>query len=189
MPGAALPTAFALWVKFKSDDKERVSISHSPIIPRSPWRPPLPRSRPHAPPKGQCYRPGTRRQQCRKGPASWSILCCIPLSVSNAIRPEEPLPTTTAGLLTELANRAQSVKALLDEGNLGGLWYPALRAKDVAVALEENHVSDIAEAQRSKMASAVKRLTLAAWQIDAAGDLGNKERLLPLYRDFAVGDR
>jgi len=32
----------------------------------------------------------------------------------------------------------------------------------------------------------VKRLTLAAWQIDAAGDLGNRERLLPLYRDFSA---
>ena len=40
------------------------------------------------------------------------------------------------------------------------------------------------------MTSAVKRLTMAAWQIDAAGDLGNKERLLPLYREFsaAIGD-
>jgi hypothetical protein len=36
------------------------------------------------------------------------------------------------------------------------------------------------------MKSAVKRLTFAAWQIDAAGDLGNKERLLPLYRDFSA---
>ena len=27
---------------------------------------------------------------------------------------------------------------------------------------------------------------MAAWQIDAAGDLGNKERLLPLYREFSV---
>jgi hypothetical protein len=32
----------------------------------------------------------------------------------------------------------------------------------------------------------VKQLTLAAWQIDAAGDLGNKEKLLPLYRDFSA---
>jgi len=47
-------------------------------------------------------------------------------------------------------------------------------------------MSDLPEAQRPKMASAVRRLTLAAWQIDAAGDLGNKERLLPLYRDFSA---
>jgi hypothetical protein len=29
-------------------------------------------------------------------------------------------------------------------------------------------------------------LTLAAWQIDAAGDLGNKEKVIPLYRDFSA---
>jgi hypothetical protein len=41
-----------------------------------------------------------------------------------------------------------------------------------------------------QLASAVQRLTLAAWQIDAAGDLGNKERLLELARDFtqAIAD-
>ena len=75
---------------------------------------------------------------------------------------------------------------LLDEGNLPGLWYPAIRAKDVALALEESHMNDVPEAQRPKMASAVKRLTLVAWQIDAAGDLGNKELLLPLYREFSA---
>ena len=75
---------------------------------------------------------------------------------------------------------------MLDEGNLTGLWYPAIGAKDVALALEENHMNDVPEAQRPKMASAVKRLTMAAWQIDAAGDLGNKERLLPLYREFSA---
>ena len=111
------------------------------------------------------------------------------LSAGTPIAREEPLPTTTPELLAELAKRAQSVTMLLDEGNLGGLWYPAIGAKDVALALEENHMNDLPEAQRPKMASAVKRLTLAAWQIDAAGDLGNKELLLPLYQGLLCGGR
>ena len=186
VPGAGLPSAFTLWVKFKPDDKDRVfnftfaDYSKEPVATstraqaaaRAPEGPVL--SAQNAPPAAQ------------EGTSVMVDSVLYPATVSSAIRPEEPLPTTTVGLLTELADHAQSVKVLLDEGNLGGLWYPALRAKDVAVALEENHVSDISEAQRSKMASAVKRLTLAAWQIDAAGDLGNKERLLPLYRDFAA---
>ena len=90
--------------------------------------------------------------------------------------------------LAELAKRAQSANTLLEEGNLSGVWYPAIGAKDVALALEEN-INDLPEAQRAKMASAVRRLTLAAWQIDAAGDLGNRERLLPLYRDFSAAIR
>jgi hypothetical protein len=104
----------------------------------------------------------------------------------GTFRPEAPLPTTTPELLAELTKRAQSVKTALDQGDLTGLWYPAIGAKEVALALEENHITEISEEQRPKMASAVKRLTMAAWQIDAAGDLGNKERLVPLYRDFAA---
>ena len=69
---------------------------------------------------------------------------------------------------------------------MSAVWYPAIGAKDVALTLEQNHINDVPEARRAEMASAVKRLTLAAWQIDAAGDLGNRERLLPLYRDFSA---
>ena len=96
------------------------------------------------------------------------------------------MPTTTAELVAELAKRAQAVGKALDQGDLTGLWYPAIGAKDVALALEENHISEITQDKRPKMTSAVKRLTMAAWEIDAAGDLGNKERLLPLYRDFSA---
>jgi hypothetical protein len=88
-------------------------------------------------------------------------------------------------LLAELARRAQSLKTLMDQGNLSAVWYPAIRAKDIALALEENHINDVPEARRPSMESAVKRLTMASWQIDAAGDLGNVQLLQPLYRNFS----
>src|SRR4029077_20215782 len=106
--------------------------------------------------------------------------------VPTTIRPEEQLPTTTPELVAELAKRAQAVGKALDQGDLTGLWYPAIGAKDVALALEGNHLSELPEDKRPKMASAVKRLPRAAWEIEAAGDLGNKDRLLPLYRDFSA---
>src|SRR5439155_17245460 len=110
-----------------------------------------------------------------------------PFSTSTTVVPrDEGLPTTTPELLSELSKRADSVTALLDKGDLAGLWYPAIGAKDVALALEENHAADLPAPQRANLASAIRRLTLAAWQIDAAGDLGNKERLLPLYKDFSA---
>jgi len=107
-------------------------------------------------------------------------------AASTSVASGAPLPTTTRELLVELATRAQSVKTLMDQGNLSGVWYPAIGAKDVALALEKNHINDVPEARRLEMASAVKRLTMAAWQIDAAADLGNIWRLLPLYRDFSA---
>jgi hypothetical protein len=36
------------------------------------------------------------------------------------------------------------------------------------------------------LASAVRQLTHAAWQIDAAGDLGDREKLSDLYTDFTA---
>jgi len=199
MPSTTLPASFALRVKFKPDDKERVfdftfsDYSREPVA--RPAAPPAP-----APARVQTAStaagvpvttPPTQSNTGTSPQASGSVTgAAVPqypfTAVGNSIAPGEPLPTTTPELLAELAKRAQSVKTLLDEGNLGGVWYPAIGAKDVALALEENHINDVPEAQRAKMARAVKRLTLAAWQIDAAGDLGNKERLLPLYRDFSV---
>lgn len=212
MPGATLPARFELRVKLKPDDKERVfdftfaGYSKEPaanaVVPAAsaplttaaaqpklrksataasaqaaeaaPKGPTLPSPTPNAPPAPQT------------GGSVMVDSVLYPSTVSSTLRPEEPLPTTTPELLAELAKREQAVKTLLDEGNLGGVWYPALRAKDVALALEKNHVNDIQEAQRPQMAGAVKQLTLAAWQIDAAGDLGNREVLLRFYRDFSA---
>ena len=209
MPGASLPASLELRVKFKPDDKARVfnftfaEYSKEPAA--APPSPPAslpvatavrPRSQtpPTAGPSGTVSSEptepsapaGTAAPQTGDAAAA-ALVPVDPLtSTGNPVAREEPLPTTIPELLAELAQRAQAVKTLLDEGNLTAIWFPALGAKDVALALEEKHLTELSEAERLKMASAVKRLTLTAWQIDAAGDLGNKGLLLPLYRDFAA---
>ncbi len=188
MPTADLPAKFTLRVKFKADDKERVfdftfadySKELGPAVPAT-----------NAPAQGRTAAQPSSQAATAGSPGAPSPQTSDSVTFTpGTFRPEAPLPTTTQGLLQELAERADSVKMLLDAGNLGALWYPAIRAKDVALALEQSHANEIPEAQRPEMMSAVRRLTMAAWQIDAAGDLGNKERLLPLYREFsmAIGD-
>jgi Cu/Ag efflux protein CusF len=188
MPSTTLPASFALRVKFKPDDKERVFDFTFSDYSREPAAgPAVPAARVQSAstvPNGPAATPAPSAQ------TDGSVLgASVPLypftGGGNSIAPGEALPTTTPELLAELAKRAQSVKTLLEEGNLSAVWYPAIGAKDVALALEEN-INNLPEAQRARMASAVKRLTLAAWQIDAAGDLGNRERLLPLFRDFSA---
>jgi len=192
LPGTALPAKFTLRVKFKPDDKERVfdftfndyskepgPTAAAPAASASTTQPKSQTSTTAAP-SGSAA-PGTLTTTTMPPAQTGDTVTFTP----GTFRPEAPLPTTTPELLAELAKRAQSVKMALDQGDLTGLWYPAIGAKEVALALEEKHISEISEGQRPKMASAVKRLTMAAWQIDAAGDLGNKERLLPLYRDFS----
>jgi hypothetical protein len=169
-----LPASLALRVKFKPDDKERVFDFTFPDYSKEPV-PGLPAGVPASVP---VVTPST------------PSVSPTPVTATNPpagpVARDEALPGTTAELLAELAKDDQSVTALLDKGDLAGLWYPAIAAKDIALALEENHINDIPESQRPNMRSAVKRLTFAAWQIDAAGDLGNKERLLPLYKDFSA---
>ncbi len=200
--GAKLPVSFELHVKFKPDDKDRLfdftfaaySKEPQPVAPKSqspaqlltsaPAQPaptPFPAA---APPSGAHEQPPAQAVGSRAPCAAVAapVLHCRPLPLAY----EEALPTTTPALLAELAKRAQSVSMLLADGNLGGLWNPAIGAKDVALALAENHGSEVPEALRPKFLSAVKRLTMVAWQIDSAGDLGSKELVVPLCKDFSA---
>jgi Cu/Ag efflux protein CusF len=188
MSATTFPASFVLRVKFKPDDKERLfdfafsGYSREPagrVVATAVAAGPTVSAGPTAAPAVPTTAAAAQAQ------AAGTVPNALPSLPAAQIAPGEALPSTRPELLAELAKRAQSVKMLLDEGNLSGVWYPAIGAKDVALALEEN-TSDLPEAQRARLSSAVKRLTLAAWQIDAAGDLGNREKLLPLYRDFSA---
>jgi Cu/Ag efflux protein CusF len=102
----------------------------------------------------------------------------------------DPLPETKQDLLVELQKNMESVTKEWQDGNLGAIWYPALRVKDVALKLQRNHANDIADSRQAQLTSAVQQVTLSAWQIDSAGDLGNKEKIAVLYDAFraAVGE-
>jgi hypothetical protein len=180
VPGTSLPANFALRVKFKPSDNERLfdftfaDYSKEPGPVATGVRGPA-----TAAPTGSA---SASNQPSQAGAPAQQSDNYIP----STVKQEAPLPTTVPELLAELGKRAQAVKTALDQGDLTGLWYPAIGAKDIALALEESHSSEIPENQRPKLESAVERLTMAAWQIDAAGDLGNKEKVLPLYQDFAA---
>ena len=102
----------------------------------------------------------------------------------------DTLPDAKQGLRAARPPRMDSVTKQWKEGGLSGLWYPALRAKDVALKLQQAHGHDITADRQADLTSAVQRLTLSAWQIDSAGDLGNKERIAVLYDAFqtAIGE-
>ena len=93
---------------------------------------------------------------------------------------ESTLPTDTPGLLTELARRAGEVEALVNEGNLSQVWLPAIGTKTVALVLDARATS-LPERQRRSISFAVKRIVTAVWELDAYGDLGNKQKLSEAY--------
>src|SRR2546427_3854435 len=122
IPGTTLPASFALRVKFKPNDKERVFDFTFPDY----------SNEPAAAPPASAQRVQTASSVPAPSPETDGKVTggSVPLypftAAGNSIAPEEPLPTSTTELLAELAKRAQSVKTLLEQGNLGGLWYPAI---------------------------------------------------------------
>ena len=186
-----------LRVKFKAADEDFVTdyqfseYSKEPVAakpatsqarPPAPMPMPAPAAKPPAP-KPAAPKPAPATPSVSGGVMSGSS---APDLSGAGFTEQEPLPDTAPELLALLVAKREEVRKGLDEGQLGGVWLPALRAKDAAIVLEENHVNELADSQRAKLTSAVKQLTVIAWQIDAAGDLGNAEKLNALYQMFAA---
>ena len=92
--------------------------------------------------------------------------------------------TTTPALLTSLTTAAEQVRMLLEQGAYMDMYFPALAAKEAALALDD-HTGELPTDRRSAASDAVKRIVLAAWLIDAYGDIGDKLKLTEAYDAFA----
>jgi Cu/Ag efflux protein CusF len=181
-PSERAPAFFALRVKFKPSDKDWVTdhtftsySKESAPIRSAVATGTAARNTPQAPPAQSPASPATPAESGGRGPSTTVL---------------DALPDTTQDLLAELQQNMASVTKQWQAGELSGLWYPALRAKDVVLKLQQDHGHDIPEDRQPDLTSAVQRVTLSAWQIDSAGDLGNKEKIAVLYEVFhtAVGD-
>ncbi len=108
----------------------------------------------------------------------------IPPALADALD-ETRLPNDTEGLLTELQTRSKEIEATVNEGNLSQVWLSATGAKTVALVLDARS-SSLPERQRVLVRAAVKRIVTAAWDLDAYGDLGNREKIIEAYERMAA---
>jgi hypothetical protein len=107
----------------------------------------------------------------------------VPAALAAALD-ETGLPNSTPDLVKELEKRSQEVDSLIKDGSLGQIWLPAMATKTVALALE-SHAAALPERQRAAAAAAVKRVVTATWELDAYGDLGNKQKIADAYGRLA----
>ena len=98
---------------------------------------------------------------------------------------EEVLPTTSKELLALLHQRRQEADGLIKDNLFAQIYVPAMSGKGIALALE-NYVGELSDGQRARALAGIRRLVLAAWQLDFFGDLGNKEKLGQTYTLFAA---
>ena len=106
-------------------------------------------------------------------------------SSTDFLRASESLPTATPELVAVLTAKHEEVKGLLDRGQLGAIYVPALLGKDAALRLDE-HVNELPAQARVTVSDAVRRLVLAAWQLDSYGDLGDQVKVTQAYERFAA---
>ena len=96
-----------------------------------------------------------------------------------------PIPEAVPDILTQLTTRRQQVGELIDRGNFAAVFVPAFQAKDLAIALEQR-LDTLPSGRREVAAPAIERLVRTAWQLDAVGDLGNRQQLQDAFVIFSA---
>jgi hypothetical protein len=108
-------------------------------------------------------------------------------NLASAIDPlaQVPIPSTVPAILAQLRIRSAQVPVLVARGELSAVFVPAFQARDLALALE-GHLTSLPAQVRDAAEPAIARLVRAAWQVDAAGDLGNREQVMTAQRELAA---
>ena len=84
------------------------------------------------------------------------------------------------GLIDALKARSAEVESLLKSGELGGVFVPALQAKDLALELQAKQSG----AKQDAVEASVKQIVLAAYQLDNYGDLGDGQKAQEAFRSM-----
>jgi len=89
---------------------------------------------------------------------------------------------TPDSLLKDLKAQSAEVESLVKSGALGGIYVPALRAKDLALEIQAKQPATHQEA----IEPSVKQIVLAAYQLDNYGDLGDAERAREAFHNMSA---
>jgi Heavy metal binding domain len=189
IPKASMPLITTVRVRFKPDEPEKSfdftfkDYSKEPGAPpattstTSTTEPARPTPTPPTPTPTPAPTVGTAAAPPNQPPQNY---VATPLQA-------EPIPPSAREILVELSTRRQELAEKIDQGAaLTEFWFPALRTKDLALALVNEHLSEIPSRQRSNAEDAVGRLTRAAYAIDNFGDLGDREKLVSAYETFVL---
>ena len=95
-------------------------------------------------------------------------------------RPIGPPAAAVAALLTDLKTREAEVSSLVKSGSFGGIYLPALQAKDLALEIQSKAPNQQA------VEGPVRQLVVSAYQLDNYGDLGDREKIHDAYVKFSA---
>ncbi len=102
------------------------------------------------------------------------------MTTSARLAPAAEAAPVPGALLADLRARRDEVGSLVTSGALGGIYVPALQAKDLALQIQ----SQQGRAKQDALEASVKQIVLSAYQLDTYGDLGDGEKVQDAYRIF-----
>jgi hypothetical protein len=115
-----------------------------------------------------------------------SVGTVSPYATPPIVSREDPIPLTSKEILAELTAKSEQLADEIENGApLGQLWVPALRSKNLAMALINDHLTEIPPLERVAAENAAGRLVRAAFAIDNLADLGDREKVLSAHDVFA----
>jgi heavy metal-binding protein len=98
---------------------------------------------------------------------------------------QQPDPAIRTTLLNDLKARDEEVGSLVKSGGFGAIWLPALQAKDIALELQRQQGAATGS-QAPAVEEQVKRLVVAAYELDRDGDLGDAQKITEAYGRFSA---
>jgi len=99
----------------------------------------------------------------------------------------QPIPSTAREILAEMDSQSMELAQKIEQrAPLGEYWVPALRTKDLALALVNDHQQEIPAGKRAAAENAARRLLRTAYAIDNFGDLGDFEKIVSAHEEFAL---
>jgi hypothetical protein len=120
--------------------------------------------------------PAYSRDSSTSAPTSQTAAVDKPVASTSAptsqIAAVDKSESSPGSLLNDLKAQNAEVESLLKSGALGGIYVPALRAKDLALEIQAKQPA----AHQEAIEPSVKQIVLAAYQLDNYGDLGDAER-------------
>jgi Heavy metal binding domain len=106
----------------------------------------------------------------------------LPAGIDPALVPL-PIPDTVPEMLSQLRERTDQIKAIIDRGSFASIYVPAFQAKDLALALDA-HKQELPAERRKVAEPAIAKLVRSAYLLDAFGDIGNKQQIVEAYSMF-----
>ncbi len=156
------PLKLKMWVKFAPTDKEHTFDFSFASLTKEPVAPLVTKMADDTP---------TGAASTGSTPATSAEISQPPGAVQPAPGAQAAPQGTALELVAELVKKSEEVQSLLNQGNLGALWFQAIAAKDIALALEEQQ-SELSDRQRLT-ASILYRVGAApSSSREAVGDLG-----------------